>query len=324
MNLSKAQQEAVTFYDRHYQPIFDSSLNEGRPVKLADPEGEKGRICRFCGLGKPAVTFRTVAHAMPQFLGNRSLVSQNECDACNQMLAKKYEDDLAKWFAPMRAVSQIRGKSGVPTHKNKDMRIEMGSKGLEIGIVAEDLESHLKFDGPFTFTLPVAASSQPFVPINAAKALTKIACSLCPPKLISECQPAIDWLMGRVQAGMSMFPVLFAFTPGPMPYRDGRALLLKRTSDDQLPSIWCIVATANYRFQFFVPFCPADAWMLKAQPVQLSLAHFPDVFGDDWPHGKTRFGLMDWSGTEAVVKETTFSFHVESVSKGKTPPPEPK
>ena len=257
---------------------------------------------------------------MPEFLGNKSLVSRNECDACNQLLAKKYEDDLAKWFGPLRTVSQIRGKSGVPTYKNKNMRIEMGDKGLEIGIVAEDLESHLKFDGPFTFTLPVPASTQPFVPINAAKALIKIACSLCPPELLSECKPAIDWLMGRARAKMSMFPVLFAFTPGPMPYGDGRVLLLQRKSGANFPFLWCVVATANYRFQFFLPFCPSDAWMMKEKSVQLSLRHFPDVFGDEWQHGKTRFGTFDWSGTEPVVKEQSFSFHVESVVKNETPP----
>jgi hypothetical protein len=324
MNLSKTQADAVAFYDQHYRVVFDSALREARPVKLTDPEGDKGRICRFCGLGKPDVTFKSVAHAVPEFLGNKSLVSQNECDTCNQALANQYEDHLSKWFGPMRTVSQIRGKSGVPTYKKNDMRIEMGSSGLEIGVVAEDLESHLKFDGPFTFTLPIPTKSQPFIPINAAKALIKIACSLCPPGLLGECKPAIDWLMGRAKARMSMFPVLFTFTPGPMPYGDGKLLLLQRKTNEKFPLIWCIVATANYRFQFFVPFCSADAWMLKESSVQLSFHHFPDVFGDDWQHGKTRFGVMDWSGTEPVVKESSFSFHVESVTKGKTPPPEQK
>lgn len=320
MTLSKTQAEAVDFYDQHYRVVFDSSLREARHVKLIDPEDGKGRICRFCGKGKPDVTFKSDAHAVPEFLGNKSLISQNECDTCNQLLAKKYEDDLAKWFGPLRTVSQIRGKSGVPTYKNKNMRIEMGDKGLEIGIVAEDLESHLKFDGPFTFTLPVPASTQPFVPINAAKALIKIACSLCPPDLLGECKPAIDWLMGRARASMSMFPVLFAFTPGPMPYGDGRVLLLQRKSDTSFPFLWCVVATANYRFQFFLPFCPSDAWMMKEKSIQLNLRHFPDVFGDKWPHGKTRFGTFDWSGTEPIVKEQSFSFHVESVVKNETPP----
>jgi len=323
MKLSDTQQQALSFYNQHYKPVFDSSLREARPVKIADPD-DKGRICRFCSKGQPDVTFKSVAHAVPEFLGNKSLISMNECDTCNQALAKQYEDDLSKWFGPMRAVSQIRGKAGVPTYKNKNMRIETGTSGLEISVVAENLESLLEFDGPFTFTLPVTAKSQPFVPINAAKALVKIACSLCPPSLLSECKPAIDWLMGRVQARMSMFPVLFAFTPGPMPYADGKVLLLHRITNEKYPLIWCIVATANYRFQFFVPFCPADNWMLKEQTVQLSFHQFPDVFGDDWPHGKTRFGVMDWASTQPVKSEQSFSFHVERAEKGKPSQPSKK
>ncbi|HEV2328586.1 MAG TPA: HNH endonuclease [Verrucomicrobiae bacterium] len=320
MKLSENQKKTLDHYDQHYIVVFDSSLKEERPVKLADHDDVAGRTCRFCGKGKPNVTFKNVAHAVPEFLGNKSLISMNECDTCNQTLAQKYEDDLAKWFGPMRTVSQIKGKNGVPTLKSKDMQIRMGNTGLEIGVVTEDLESHLKFDGPFTFTLPVPAKTQPFIPINAAKALVKIACSLCPPALLGECQHAIDWLMDRAVGRMSKFPVLFSFTPGPMPYGDGRILLLKRSSSDKFPFLWCIVATANYRFQFFVPFCPSDAWMMEEKTVQFTLNHFPDVFGDGWPHGKTTFEVMDWSGTEPVIKEFPFSFHVESVVENKLPP----
>ena len=315
MNLSKEQNDAVGFYDQHYSIVFDSELTVGRHIKLADQHDMEGRICRFCGLGKPQVTFRKVAHAVPEFLGNKSLVSQNECDACNEKLADEYEDHLSKWFGPMRTVSQIRGKGGVPTYKNKDIRIEMGEKGLEIGIVAEELESSLKFDGPFTFKIPVPTPAQAHVPLRAAKALLKVACSICPPELLSECQPTIDWLMSRVNARLSMFPVLFAFTPGPNPYRDGKVLLLRRKSDANLPFLWCVLATANYRFQFFVPFCPSDTWITPGASVQLTLPHFPDVFGDKWPHGKTGFGVFDWSGTEAVVRDQSVSFHVDRVEK---------
>ncbi len=315
MNLSMEQNDAVGFYDQHYSIVFDSELTVGRHIKLADQPHTEGRLCRFCGLGKPQVTFRKIAHAVPEFLGNKSLFSQNECDACNEKLADEYEDHLSKWFGPMRAVSQIRGKGGVPTYKNKDIRIEMGEKGLEIGIVAEELESSLNFDGPFTFKIPVATPAQAHVPLRAAKALLKVACSICPRELLSECQPTIDWLMSRANVRLSMFPVLFAFTPGPNPYRDGKVLLLRRKSDAKLPFLWCILATANFRFQFFVPFCPSDTWITLGEPVQLTLPHFLDVFGDKWPHGKTEFAVFDWSGAEPVVREQSVSFHVDSVEK---------
>jgi hypothetical protein len=320
MNLSQAQKDAVAFYNLHYTVIFDSSLNKGCPTVLTDPENAKGRRCRFCGRGKPEASFRKKAHAVPEFLGNKTLISMNECDDCNSNLADKYEDDLSKWSGLMRATSQLKGKHGVPSYKSKDAQIKMGNKGLEIGVVTESLESSLNFDGPFTFEIPVSTPTQPHVPLNAAKALVKIACSLCPSSLLHECQPAIDWLMGRIHAKMSMFPVLFAFTPGPNPYGDGRVIIFKRKIDEKLPFIWLVIGTANFRFQFFLPFSPSDAWMLGQMPVELTVPHFPDIFGESWPHGRTKFYVFDWSGTESVVINQTVSFHVESVIENHIPP----
>ena len=179
---SQEQMESLAFYEQ-YHLVFDRPLVAGRHIKLSDSGADSG-FCRFCRLASPETTFRSVAHAVPEFLGNKSLVSQNECDTCNRKLAQRYEDDLSKWFGPMRAISQIKGKSGVPTYKDKDVRIEVGNKGLEIGVVTDHLEAALKFDGPFALKLPVSTPTQPYVPINAAKALVKIACSLCPTSLL--------------------------------------------------------------------------------------------------------------------------------------------
>lgn len=316
MELSKEQDEQLSFYEAHYSPVVQSELVLKQSVRLADHTDAAARVCRFCGRGKPEVKFGMDAHAVPEFLGNKSIISMNECDDCNQFFGGGCEDNLAKWFGPVRAATQMKGKKNrIPTYKDKDIRIETGQKGLEIGIVSEDLESHLRFDGPFTFTIPVPMPSQPFVPLEAAKALVKAACSICPPDLLPECKPAIDWLMGRVQVKMSSFPVLIAFTPGNNPYRNGQLLLLKRKSAEKLPFLWCLLATGNYRFQFFVPLCPSDAWMVSDEVARFTTYHFPDVFGDKWPAGKTRFGVVDWASRDTQVREEKITFHVEKAEE---------
>jgi hypothetical protein len=50
----------------------------------------------------------------------------------------------------------------------------------------------MRLEEPFEFRIPTDATSQPYVPLRAAGALVKIACSICPKELLSECQPAID------------------------------------------------------------------------------------------------------------------------------------
>lgn len=62
---------------------------DGGPVEL----NRAGR-CRFCGQAD-ARKFRKVAHALPESLSNKWLVSLDECDDCNAMFSR-YEDALAK------------------------------------------------------------------------------------------------------------------------------------------------------------------------------------------------------------------------------------
>jgi hypothetical protein len=50
-------------------------------------------------------------------LGNKSVESTYECDACNEIFGKGIENDLGNWSKPMRTLARIRGKSGVPTIK---------------------------------------------------------------------------------------------------------------------------------------------------------------------------------------------------------------
>ena len=317
MGLSPRQLEAIAYYESHYDIIVDYPLIADHPARLADHGDGSQRRCRFCNRTSPMVSFANDAHAIPEFLGNRSIISMNECDACNTFLADQYEDHLAKWFGPLRTVSQIQGKNGVPTYQDKKkehggrIRIEMGDQGLHFSIVDADLIGQLAGGAPIAFSLPIDTPCQPYIPIRAAMALVKAACSVCPQDELKQCKVAVDWLMGRVRARASMFPVLHAFTPGPNPYVTGKIMLLRRKTDEPIPYLWCIIATANFRFQFFVPFCENDGWLKNGGESTFQTRHFPVPFDDDWPYGKTEFSVFDWSGIEPVVKRPHVTLNVD-------------
>lgn len=76
-------------------------------------------VCRFCGRTAPAVTFRKDAHALPATLGNRYLLSREECDECNEA-GSVLEDDLAKRMTVARVMSRIAGRSGGVKHRFGD------------------------------------------------------------------------------------------------------------------------------------------------------------------------------------------------------------
>jgi len=94
--------------DQTYQ--FQRVVSDGDDrVRLDDPGEQR---CRFCG-GKPGdsidgdtVTFKKDAHVIPQLLGNSNLVSDFECDICNEYFSL-YESSLGEYTSPIRALLGI-------------------------------------------------------------------------------------------------------------------------------------------------------------------------------------------------------------------------
>lgn len=308
-------EDAVRYYDERYEVIARYPFVHESKIRLEDHADDTDRCCRFCGRGRPEVTFKSIAHAVPEFLGNRDIISLNECDECNKFLADNYEDHLSKWSLFARAASQVRGKKSKPTFKNPDetMRVGSGENGLVIEITDRDVTHKMLAEaGPYAFTLPKDASSQPHVPIRAAMALVKIACSICPKDELGQCSPAIDWLMGRAKATMSGLPILYTFTPGPINDNASEVVLVRRKVDEPIPYLWFVVQFSNYRLQTFVPFCPNDtSWLKLGEASTFTCRHYPTRFGSHWEFGEAELGTLDWSGTEPVQRSATASFHVD-------------
>jgi len=106
-------EQTVRFYASNYELLGQWLVCPGDKVVLGDPT--QPRRCRFCGESPPGATFHKQAHAIPEALGNKSIESLYECDACNQAFGSGIENDLGNWTQPMRAFARIRGKRGVPT-----------------------------------------------------------------------------------------------------------------------------------------------------------------------------------------------------------------
>jgi hypothetical protein len=315
MGQSMSQLDTRAFYNQHYSVVADYPLVAARPVFLSDHSTNARRRCRFCGRGRPEVTFGPRAHAAPAFLGNRSIFSSNECYGCNQHLADYCEDHLAKKLLFLRAIGQIRGRNGAPTFEADRIRVETEGDNLVLTITDAELFKEQSQSKQIAFSLPLQTPSQPYIPIRAAMALVKIACSTSPTSELSQVQPAIDWLMGRAEVRTPTFPVLRAFTPGTDPHGAGHVKILRRTSDEPIPYLWCIVATGNFRFQVFVPFCPADTWLRSGQPVSIRCRHFPLLLEDKGQHEETEYDVFNWAGTELVAVDPNATLNVDSAER---------
>jgi hypothetical protein len=154
-------------------------------------------------------------------------------------------------------------------------------------------------------------SSQPHVPIRAAMALVKNACSVCPAGELVQCRNAIDWLMGRRGFRFSQFPVYYAFTPGPIGDAASEVVMVRRKEEGAEPYLWCLMQFRNFRLQVFVPGCPKDEhWSRAGSTLGVTLHHYPSRFGPDWPFGPTKFYWGDWSGEWPVRSAATVSHRI--------------
>lgn len=300
MTPSHLHAAACQYFEERYEVAVRHPLVAPRPIVLPVDDPLQRR-CRFCGRDSTEVSFSEDAHAVSNLLGNKTLFSPNECNGCNRRYGQMYEDHLGKWSNLARALAQIPGKRNKkPTFKSDDLRIETAASGLSMHVPTPRSADELLADGvPEVIELTGNTASQPHVPIRAAMALVKMACSVCPREDLGQCQNAIAWLAERQGFQMTQFPVYFAFTPGPISDASSEAILLRRKGHGTEPYLWFVVQFCNFRFQVFVPGCPADRhWSGDGSSLRVKREHYPSRFGPDWPFGPTIFSWGDWSGTE--------------------------
>src|SRR3954462_7886092 len=92
----------------NYREIALYHLDEPKPQYIGSKSDRK---CRYCGAVPPA-KFRILAHAIPEMIGNRSLIANDECDECNVFFSETVEDSLGKMLSPLRTLLAIPGKKG--------------------------------------------------------------------------------------------------------------------------------------------------------------------------------------------------------------------
>ena len=306
-------QEAIRFYESSYDWLGGSFLSPGQRATLGDREN---RVCRFCGLSEPNASFRTKAHAIPEFLGNKSLLTNYECDSCNQHFGIGIENDLASWTKPSRTLSRIRGKRGVPTIKElgagKGWRIEYDSAFRVTQYEADPIAEIDEEQKRVTFTL----KRDPYTPVAVLKAFVKIGLTVIPESELGKFRDTIKWIRCRDHSRpfVQSFPILHTFQPGPM-RNDLTVLMLMRRKPDvsEAPFAFFVIGFGNDVFQVFLP-CPEEDRKIHAQP--LHLPPFPTPAGAfPTPYGRSRTTKVDLCGRERVTDDfyhARFGFeHVE-------------
>ena len=106
--------------------VFDENTRQN----IGERDKSK-RVCRYCNKSKPEVSFKKVAHSISEALGNKKIITNDECDTCNEKFGKGIENDLILYLSLFRNFFGIKGKKGIPKLKGKNFEI-INNETIEI------------------------------------------------------------------------------------------------------------------------------------------------------------------------------------------------
>ena len=215
------------------------AFDENTRNKIGEPDKTK-RVCRFCNKENGEVSFKKVAHTISEALGNKKIITNDECDSCNESFGSGIENDFILYLNLYRNVFGIKGKNGVPKLKGKNFEIE--NKGtIEIKHFLTDEEVNDPNLDDFKLKLE---TTQDLKAQNIYKTLAKYALGVIDKSYLADFQSTIEWINGTKsidnlpKIAMLTSYELFSNHPKIMVY-------LRKTDDLNLP-----YAVAEFRFTF--------------------------------------------------------------------------
>lgn len=292
----------------HYDILYNIHLDQQINQKFY--LGEKYNKCRFCGKSSPEVTFENDAHAFPEFIGNKYVLSHYECDMCNAQFSRTIEADMANLMNISHVIEGVPGKKRrIPIYQRSGPTLQSDGKNIVIKNM-EKLPDCLLNSKQFSISLPNPA----FVPIAVYKCLTKMALTIMPEEELHNFSNTFEWI-NELKHDNSRFVfdsllLVYSESETPLPLR---ATLFKRKHNVQkdIPYNIFRLTYATFSFQIYIPLCSLDNnKSYKAE----QLPYFSHL--DDFVKGlnSSKRQNVDFNVTYQVKNDTT-QIKIENLDK---------
>lgn len=298
-------------FDSFHQ-VYEPDLIVRHPDKKPKLLSPVKRACRFCFQEYPQVTFRKVAHLLPQFMENKNIIHDCECDSCNQLFAT-YEDSFSKFMGMHRTTEFIKGQAGIPSFKSGDgkftMRYATGSDGKHLLKIEGNAEEMNGIEGGIEFR----ARKQAYTPLHVMKCLYKIGYSVIDPADLVHFNPTrkiittseLDHLLTNFAGAVRFTLPHPAHSPMAVRYK-------KKVSARSVPHPSTVISIhfGRYTYQFFL-IDNRDTFMF-AQGEPFDFIFSPPPFVDDQDQLITE--KIELSGTgkkQGEIDSVFFQFDFE-------------
>lgn len=267
--------------------------------KVSVGESDKAeRHCIYCGGfqgDSRGTTFKEKAHAIPEALGNKKFIQNEECDSCNSFFAENAEEDLSNMLMFNRLTYGIRGKNGYPIFQigkskyaryfdweeediNKDWGYFEGCKKL---IKQERIKAPVIVDiGGEKIDNQICISNiKTYCPMHAYKAMVKCVIGLIGNEKLNMFKNTIHWL--RYETVYHKLPEV-AIIEAKRIIEEPELYIFERKeiADYSLPYCYGELRVADQIFVFIIPFCDMDKKKFrKLQEDAIFCAYLKAIYG---------------------------------------------
>lgn len=254
--LPKLKPALTKFFDNYVEEVTLGNVN-----KRIRHKKQNLRQCRFCNKAYllPHTRFSNDAHIIPEFLGNKHLTSDFECDSCNNKFSL-WENDFRNYLGIIPTVTRTIGKKNkIP--KTKSVGIVVGGMdGFQIdneliSIFKNEVDNqNLQFDLENGITT-LNFKKNKYTPLNVYKCLLKMGLSCLNNKdvrgyrlLLAMLYNGDDTITRFAKVHLTQYKFLSVFTPTP-------SITLYRRNGDELniPKHFCIFQYQHLVYQFYLP-----------------------------------------------------------------------
>ena len=217
--------------------------------KVEGDTSKEGRTCRFCGRVSPNASFSKKAHSISEALGNKTIITPDECDDCNKSFGDTIENDFIEYISLFRTIRGIQGKNGVPqigSLKKKETSLSYTPNSVNV----------FTFDTISEFPGEITLPSTSFNPQNVYRALCKYALSVLPASLLSNFTETIKWI--RSDKSLTKVPPVARCISPQVNQQPTITVFVRKVNSYDLPYTVAFLNCCGLDFVYIVPLASND------------------------------------------------------------------